>query len=187
MLTTSPKKVTGQVLKFCATINAESSPELIIVETQDFAQVGNCHKDVRRLVSEKGGEIVFGWIIWQCGQFMIEAEHHAAYRKSDGKLVDISPRPDGEKFIMFLPDPTAPYDYDNLKLVRSHRQTLTENSVTKAFIKAASELDDLKEKYFNPEYKGVNAWEIPEREMLFFQEKHQSIIKAFDKMIKSHR
>lgn len=52
------------------------------------------------------GVSVFGWIIWEARKHrFIEAEFHAVLRQGD-ELIDVTPRPDGEEKILFVPDPT---------------------------------------------------------------------------------
>jgi hypothetical protein len=65
------------------------------------------------MTEESGGEIVYGWVIWQHGNYFIEAEHHAVYRRSDGSLVDITPGT--TKRVLFLPDPSAVYEFGTTK------------------------------------------------------------------------
>jgi DNA-directed RNA polymerase subunit E'/Rpb7 len=51
-----------------------------------------------------GSEIVYGWVIWQDKKHsFIEAEFHAVFKK-DSKLIDITPRVDGEKKVLFVED-----------------------------------------------------------------------------------
>ena len=104
---TTPKKVSGNIRKFLkdAGLNGklrflefvESAPEYHAKYCLD-----NCEAERHRT----GCEIVYGWMIWQdkkCG--FIEAEFHSTVRK-DGNLVDITPRVDGEKKVLFVEDAT---------------------------------------------------------------------------------
>jgi len=51
------------------------------------------------------GVAAYGWIIWEARKHrFIEAEFHAVLRQGD-ELIDITPRPDGEEMILFVPDP----------------------------------------------------------------------------------
>jgi hypothetical protein len=65
---------------------------------------GACHLNVAHRVQHHGGERVFGWMIWT-GPMFTEGEFHSVWRSPDGELLDITPRADGEKFILFVPDP----------------------------------------------------------------------------------
>jgi hypothetical protein len=65
---------------------------------------GACHLNVAHRVKRHGGERVFGWMIWT-GPMFTEGEFHSVWRSPDGELMDITPRVDGEEFILFVPDP----------------------------------------------------------------------------------
>jgi hypothetical protein len=72
-----------------------------------------------RQVAEFGGEIVYGWQIWEWPRIMVEGEFHAVWRSPTGELLDVSTKPDGETQILFIPDPTRRYEarqIDNCRL-----------------------------------------------------------------------
>jgi hypothetical protein len=68
---------------------------------------------VRREVEAQGGRIQFGWAIWQCSKYYVEAEHHAVYEPASGPpWVDVTPpQIPGLDRILFLPDDSAVYDF----------------------------------------------------------------------------
>jgi hypothetical protein len=79
----------------------------------------DCFKDVERQVAENGGEIIYGWQIWEWPRMMIEGEFHAVWRSPGGEIIDITIKPDGEERILFIPDPTRVYSgrqLDNIRL-----------------------------------------------------------------------
>ena len=61
-----------------------------------------------------GCEIIYGWVIWQNKNMnFIEAEFHAVVKK-ENEFIDITPRVDGEKKILFVQDTTRiPERIDN--------------------------------------------------------------------------
>ena len=63
-----------------------------------------------RKVRQKGGSIAFGWAIWHLPGLYFEAEHHAVWRNTFGKLVDVSPQLGGRTRLLFLADENAVYD-----------------------------------------------------------------------------
>jgi hypothetical protein len=76
-------------------------------------------------VTERGGRIQYGWAIWQCAQFFIEAEHHAVYDAMNGDpLIDITPQQPKIPKILFLPDDLAVYDSDTTNKTDNHRMAL---------------------------------------------------------------
>lgn len=73
-------------------------------ETAPEYQGGYCLDNCEAEQIKTNCETVYGWIIWQDKKRrFIEAELHAVVKK-DGKLVDITPRVDGEIKILFVKD-----------------------------------------------------------------------------------
>jgi hypothetical protein len=60
----------------------------------------NCEAEVKK----SGRTVQFGWVIWELkSAWFIEAEFHAVVR-TGSRLIDITPRIDGEDRILFVPD-----------------------------------------------------------------------------------
>jgi hypothetical protein len=55
-------------------------------------------------VERDGGSSVHGWRIWEWPHVLVEAEFHAVWQSPGGELVEISPPPDRETTILFVPD-----------------------------------------------------------------------------------
>ena len=49
-----------------------------------------CFENVRDVIAGRGGEIVYGWLVWQHGGIFVEAEHHAVWRKPTEELVCVT-------------------------------------------------------------------------------------------------
>jgi len=90
----------------------------------------DCHLNVWVQCNYEGGGAVSGWMIAEdAKQGFIEAQFHTVWCSSGGELQDITPRMDGEKKIMFFPDPvrkisffdhegsTAFCSYNNVKML----------------------------------------------------------------------
>jgi hypothetical protein len=93
---------------------------------------------VRRIVAQNGGEIVFGWTIWEWPNVYIEAEHHAVWRDTSGKLIDITPAQGGDVKRLFVPDPTAIYDFDKAGVQRfNKRKSFTKDENIKEYFRLA--------------------------------------------------
>ncbi|MFP1943642.1 hypothetical protein [Lonsdalea quercina] len=106
MLTT-PKKINSFVKRFGDNLcNANESDFCFykfkrIDEFQPLA--GECFYNVARMIKENGGGYVLGWMIWE-DETHIEAEAHCLYKNENGKVMDITPRVDEEREILFLKD-----------------------------------------------------------------------------------
>lgn len=66
-------------------------------------EAGVCHWNVEHCVRQNGGERVPGWMIWDQNPAFTESEFHSVWRDPSGKLIDITPRVDGEAEVIFLP------------------------------------------------------------------------------------
>jgi hypothetical protein len=59
-----------------------------------------------------------GWTVWYKQDYLIEGEFHAVWRSPEGVLSDITPKPDGERRILFVPDGEAVYANKPVSTVR---------------------------------------------------------------------
>jgi hypothetical protein len=83
---------------------------------------------------EHGGEIEYGWAIWEWPTVLIEAEFHAIWRAPDGRPVDVTPRVDDERIIAFVPDPIRVFEGRSLDNIR---RPLRDDPVIHEFISLA--------------------------------------------------
>ena len=106
---TTPVKITDKVMELCSGIVPDAGPGYVPVEVQGWALPGECFPNVGRMVRERGGQQVNGWVIWQWANILVEAEAHSVWRSPEGKLADITPHDNGEKEILFLKDDDMAY------------------------------------------------------------------------------
>lgn len=103
MLTT-PRRINSRVKHFLKRAGLTGVPEFLsfsYVKPEYIARY--CLKNCE-LETGHGGEMMYGWIIWEDKKKgFIEAEYHAVIRR-DGILLDITPRVDNEKHVLFVPD-----------------------------------------------------------------------------------
>ncbi|WP_342119794.1 hypothetical protein [Pseudoduganella sp. OTU4001] len=102
---TTPSSISPGVLALCHDIVRNGVPEYVSVQVENGAIVNECFGNVAKKVAADGGSIQHGWTIWQTGAWMVEGEFHAVWKAPDGTLIEVSPKPDGESSILFLPDP----------------------------------------------------------------------------------
>lgn len=106
---TSPKKVDGRIEKLLKGLGLDASTAQWLKQRNEIRftpDSNNCH--INSLVKRKldGGQLVSGWIIAQDKiQDFVEAVFYSVWQGEDGKLVDVTPRPNQEKRLLFVPDP----------------------------------------------------------------------------------
>jgi|CXWL01.1.fsa_nt_gi hypothetical protein len=105
MHSTTPRKITGLVRSFLASLQSAGTPVLLpfIAASPDYC-IGYCLSNCEAECRRTNAGIVFGWVVWESrAQSFIEAEFHSVVRR-EGQLQDITPRRDGEKLVLFAPD-----------------------------------------------------------------------------------
>lgn len=170
--TNKPKCISNDVLEFCKQINSDSNPRFIDVRNEEFGKEGECFENVKNFIKKYGGKELIGWAIWEIPQVMLEAEFHCAVKMKD-KIIDVTPRINNEKQIVFIPDPQKKYtgqSIDNL------RYPIINSKVVKDFIKISEENALLQNKYCKP---GDPLNNIGKNELIPMQEKILEIYTPF--------
>lgn len=83
-------------------------PTFVPVLAAPSAKVNAVHANVDDTIRVNGGEHAPGWLIWEM-RVLLNAERYACWRSPEGNVIDVSPKPDGEKRILFLESP-EPWD-----------------------------------------------------------------------------
>lgn len=86
-------------------------PVYVPVVPTPGSKPGWCFSNVEEAVAAKGGRPVNGGLVW-CGALFATVEAHVVHSTSDGRLLDVTPKVDGEKHVMFAADPSKPADFD---------------------------------------------------------------------------
>lgn len=105
-----PPEITGQILALCDDLGA-MAPLYLDVSPAPEARTGWCSANVLERCREKGGEPLYGWLLWEASGLYLNAEFHCVWR--DGQdLHDITPTQEGETSVLFAPDPRYAADFD---------------------------------------------------------------------------
>jgi hypothetical protein len=104
---------------------------------------GYCYENVQRVVEERGGSILYGWVVWQHDDIFIEAEAHAVWQKLSGELACITPQTPAEKFLTFIPDATAIYDFHSRLITKNVRVALRSDTRLEKFFQLCDQQTDL--------------------------------------------
>lgn len=110
--------ITDNVKKLLSKINSDIDPIVIKCIPEKNEELNNCFPLVESKVAACGGGLVLGWYIHD-SKLLVEAIFHAVWKREDGELIDISPKPIPTKEILFVQDTSASYDgrqIDNIRI-----------------------------------------------------------------------
>jgi hypothetical protein len=132
----APRTVTGRIRALICYLRLDESDVVTLKYTapRDFApELQNCHFNIWVQCDKAGGEPQHGWLLAEDAvEDFAEAQFHTVWRSPDGRLLDMTPRADGEKRVMFVPDAgrsiqlsdhegrPAIITYDNVRMYRGH-------------------------------------------------------------------
>jgi hypothetical protein len=105
--------------QFCSSISSAKPVFLPFTDmtaeiTGDGTGLGHCHANVAWLVRQYGGTTQHGWLIWQDGNHILDAEFHACWVRADDVMLDVSKRLGNEELALFLPDHKRKFDWVNM-------------------------------------------------------------------------
>ncbi len=142
-----PSDTDGNVLAFCQQINS-NKPFYVDVHSWGQSQSVECFHNVNKYKELNGGDIVYGWCIWQHTKIMLEAEFHSVWKSPEGAYLDITPNPINFKRILFLPDHKLKYDFEGEKRVCNKWYPLTKHDCFfRSLVDVLKKHFDLYEKY----------------------------------------
>ncbi|WP_343583419.1 SEC-C domain-containing protein [Herbaspirillum sp.] len=119
MNTRTPPEINKHIARLIHKVAQGQQPVYLDVIPEPGAIVNECYANVTKKLEIAGGEVVYGWQLWEWPHVMVEAEFHAVWRAPEGTLHELTPKADGEQRILFLPDPHRIYTgtpIDNVRL-----------------------------------------------------------------------
>jgi len=141
MQTQTPPTISKQLLSLASKLAPGQTPIYLQVQPEAEAIVNECFSNVEAKIKKDCGSIVYGWQLWEWPHVLIEAEFHAVWRSSHGKLKEITPKQDCEEKILFLPDPKRVYRGITVDNVRS---PLRDDPLIHHFIKVSEDIVKVK-------------------------------------------
>ena len=96
--------ITKGILKLAKQINDSDAPGFVTVEPGDGCLPDCCFENVPAVVKRRGGSVQAGWKMREESALFVQGDFHAVWRRPDGTLVDVTPRKDLLREILFLPD-----------------------------------------------------------------------------------
>ena len=157
-MNTTPKNISPQILELCKKLDDSQTPVFVPVRPVPGAIINECFPNVEHHVKKHGGSIQYGWIIWEHPGVIIEGNFHACWIDTAGELVDVTPKQDKEKEVLFLRDTKRVYDGTPVDNVR---ELITEDPAFLKTLRLQEELGKLRVKY---NVDGVSA-AIPVHEL----------------------
>jgi hypothetical protein len=141
--TTTPAEISESVLKFCSEIDSTQKPAFLRPQPHRKAMPNECFSNVREQINAKGGSMQLGWLVWETPRIMLEAAFHAVWRSPETTLIDVTPQPDREPEILFLPDSKATIDSNKPhgEVVGMRRFPLVDDPIVHEFIRLAEQKD----------------------------------------------
>jgi hypothetical protein len=114
-----PETIDKNVRRLAQKVGSKEDPFYIDVITEPYAINSECFAAVEEKIKRDQGSLQIGWQLWEMPGVFIEAEFHAVWMSPDGTLIDIKPKTEQIKKILFIPDSKTKYDgarIDNVRL-----------------------------------------------------------------------
>lgn len=108
----TPSDITSLIRRFADQLKDNAIPAFVPVVKDQYGLYGYCSDGVLEKIKHDGGDIAFGWCIWEWPKILFTAEFHAVWMVPSGELVDITPKPNGENRILFVQDDSYASDFD---------------------------------------------------------------------------
>lgn len=163
---TTPTSMNVDVLKFCKEIDPTTNPIFVNVIPIKDSVYNECYGNVEDYVKKNGGKIEYGWIIWEIPNTYIEAEFHAVWVNNKGEYIDITPKEDGEKRILFLKDSGRKFIGE---LIDNIRKPLVDKAETRTMVAVGKKKFKMQNKYYDGNVIKIPEFEIKNLEV--FREK----------------
>src|SRR5216110_1006916 len=105
---TTPTKIPDCIEDLKIAIGSTTgAPIFVRVAPAPGCRVNDCFVNAEREAKMTGGEITYGWLVWECDSLnAIEVIFHAVVKTKNGEYEDVTPQVDGENAILFIPEYT---------------------------------------------------------------------------------
>lgn len=95
-------------------------PVFVDVRPPQYSHPNKCTFNVKEAIHREGGEIIYGWSIAVWPKVMMDCIGHAVH-DIDGHWKCVTPEKDDNTKILFLPDPSMTFDFDDPQARMPHR------------------------------------------------------------------
>lgn len=141
---TTPTEIDDNVRRLASMIPGACSPVFLDLRATVDAEVGECFHNVEAKIKRDGGSYQNGWIVWHAPGLLIEGEFHRVWKSPSNELIDITPKADGERRILFIAD--SQIEYKN-EIVPNVRLPLSDDPILKSIIGMKDREIDIRRQY----------------------------------------
>ena len=133
----TPRKLHRFVQELSRSIAGKAVARYVPVQPATGALPNECFFNVPQKIARDGGTIQYGWCQWEVPGLFIEAEVHAVWVSPNGEWIDVTPKVNNEREILFLADNAVTWD-ENSRFRRDNiRMAMKHDPVVLACIEAA--------------------------------------------------
>ena len=131
--TSIPNIISPSLRRVCNQLVENANPVFVDVKTVDYSRPNKCTFNVKEQIQREGGTIEYGWSIAIWPKVLLDCIGHAVH-KINGYLKCVTPEKDGASRILFLPDPTLTFDFDDTEARMPHRMIPLNNDPDVGFL-----------------------------------------------------
>ncbi|PJE81717.1 hypothetical protein COU58_01030 [Candidatus Pacearchaeota archaeon CG10_big_fil_rev_8_21_14_0_10_32_42] len=147
---TTPNRISKEILEFCGEMDPTTKPIFLKLFRIEGYVCEEGYGNVEKRIEKNGGSIQYGWIIWEDPKIFLEAEFHAVWINNEGEYIDITPKIDEEKRILFLPDSKKKFTGN---LIDNLRKPLVDNKYTRNLVKGGKNKFEIKNRNYKESLK----------------------------------
>jgi hypothetical protein len=144
----TPNQITEYIYEFCKELDNTGQLFFVGVKLETEAECVECSQNVLNKIGRDGGQIQFGWAIWELPEIMLEAIYHAIWISPQGEPIDITPRKHvSTDSILFLADSDDKYNYGSGFWRKDNvRKPLSDDPIITEYIEICEEIFKFEEK-----------------------------------------
>ena len=100
----APLHIADAIRTACKRVSPNGNPFYLSIEPESGLMPNHCFPNIEAKIGSDRGAAVFGWAVYIMPRLWIEFQSHVVWKAPDGTIHDPTPRHDGEKAVLFLPD-----------------------------------------------------------------------------------
>lgn len=171
----TPTEISEVVRKACWRAVSNPKPLHIPVRLESYSKDDNCHGNAAEKVRRDGGQVRFGWVVWQLPDWSVRLEFHSVWQAPHGDLIDVTPPAHKGSVVLFVPDPVRIYEGYNVPMVH---HPYNDSTFCKDYVEVSDQISRL---MLPPGKPPSTSEQIPQAEMELLLVKLRAIYKRAKK------